>query len=111
MSKGGRRRSAGRGGMPEGETWPMSDAIPKNRMPDVAATFRLLGDESRLAILACLMSGDEQNVGQVAQATGRTAASVSKNLKLLANGGILRRRKDGLQVFYRISGPVWEHVC
>jgi len=89
----------------------MSDAIPKDKIEYLAATFRLLGDESRLAILACLMNGDEQNVGQVAQGTGRSAASVSKNLKLLANGGILSRRKDGLQVYYRLNGPIWEHVC
>jgi len=89
----------------------MSDAIPKDKLGGMAATFRLLGDESRLAILGCLIGGEELSVGQVAQATGRTGASVSKNLKLLANGGVLSRRKDGLQVFYRLSGPVWEEVC
>jgi len=89
----------------------MADAIPNDKAAGMAAAFRLLGDESRLAILNCLMNGDEKNVGQVAQATDRTPASVSKNLKMLAIGGILSRRKDGLQVFYRLSGPVWEQVC
>jgi ArsR family transcriptional regulator len=89
----------------------MSDAIPNDDRAEMAAKFRLLGDESRLAILGCLLGGGEMNVGEVAQQTGRTPASVSKNLKLLAGGGILTRRKDGLQVFYRINGPAWEQVC
>src|SRR5262245_19360691 len=89
----------------------MADKIPNDNLGSMAATFRLLGDASRLAILRCLMDGEEKNVGQVPQERGRTAARVSKNLKLLTNGGLLRRRKEGLQVFYRVSGPVWEQVC
>src|SRR5262245_51718490 len=89
----------------------MADAIPQDRMDRMAERFRMLGDTSRLAILACLMSAGEMNVGEVAQATGRTPANVSKHLKLLADGGLLSRRKEGLQVYYRLDDPVWEQVC
>jgi ArsR family transcriptional regulator len=77
----------------------------------MAGTFRLLADVTRLSIMAYLMKGGEKSVGEVADATGHTAANVSKHLKLLADGGALARRKEGLQVFYRFDNPVWEQVC
>jgi ArsR family transcriptional regulator len=77
----------------------------------MAGAFRLLADATRLAILACLMKGGEKSVGQVADATGRTPANVSKHLKMLTDGGALARRKEGLQVFYRFDNPAWEQVC
>jgi ArsR family transcriptional regulator len=89
----------------------MAEAIPKEIVDRMAHKFRVLADATRLAILACLINGGEKNVGEVAQATGRTPANVSKHLKLLADGGLLSRRKEGLQVFYRLDDPVWEQVC
>jgi ArsR family transcriptional regulator len=89
----------------------MADAIPQDLVDRMAGKFRLLADTSRLTILAFLMKGGEKNVGEVARATGRTTATVSKQLKLLADDGILARRKVGLQVFYRLDAPVWEQVC
>jgi DNA-binding transcriptional ArsR family regulator len=77
----------------------------------MAAVFRVLADASRLAILGCLLGGGERNVGEVAAATGRTPANVSKHLKLLADAGLLSRRKEGLHVFYRLADPAWEQVC
>jgi len=89
----------------------MADAIPADGVEQMARAFRLLADASRLAILSCIMRDGEKNVSEVAEATGRTQANVSKHLKLLADGGALARRKDGLQVFYRLADPVWEQVC
>jgi ArsR family transcriptional regulator len=89
----------------------MAKAIPRDRVNDMAERFQLLADASRLTILACLMEGGEKNVGEVARDTERTAANVSKHLKLLADSGILSRRKDGLQVFYRLENPIWEQIC
>jgi DNA-binding transcriptional ArsR family regulator len=89
----------------------MADAIPRDRMDRMANVFRLLGDPTRLAILSHLMTEGEQNVGEVATATGRTAANVSKHLKLLSDGGMLIRRKQGLQVYYHLSSTLWERLC
>jgi ArsR family transcriptional regulator len=80
-------------------------------MDRLANVFRLLGDPTRLAILSHLITAGEQNVGEVAEVTGRTAANVSKHLKLMNDGGVLTRRKQGLQVYYRLSSSVWERVC
>jgi ArsR family transcriptional regulator len=89
----------------------MADAIPDSMVDRMAQLFQMLADASRLAILSCIMKGGEKSVGEIATATGRTPAIVSKHLKLLAEGGIVARRKDGLQVFYRLDDPVWEQVC
>jgi ArsR family transcriptional regulator len=77
----------------------------------MAAKFRILADASRLAIIHCLLTRSEMSVGQVVAATGRSQANVSKHLKLMAEAGLLARRKEGLVVFYRLHDPLWEKIC
>ena len=89
----------------------MTEPIPQDVVDRMAGKFQMLADASRLAILACLMKAGEKSVGEIAQATGRTPANVSKHLKLLADAGFLSRRKEGLQVFYGLDDPIWEQVC
>jgi ArsR family transcriptional regulator len=88
----------------------LNPVIPDSFLDLIAEKFRLLADSSRLAILRTLMSG-EKTVGQVVDATGRNQANVSKHLKMLADAGMLSRRKEGLQVFYRLEDPLVEQLC
>lgn len=88
----------------------MAGAIPDEMLEMMAEKFRMLADPTRLAILRCLMAG-ERSVGQVVAETGRGQANVSKHLKMLAESGLVGRRKDGLQVFYRIIDPLVEKLC
>ena len=53
----------------------------------------------------------EKNVGTVVAETGQNQANVSKHLKMLTESGMVRRRKEGLQVFYRVNDPVIEQLC
>ena len=53
----------------------------------------------------------EKSVGQVVEETGQNQANVSKHLKMLAETGIVGRRKEGLQVFYAIGDPLIEQLC
>lgn len=76
----------------------------------VAEKFRMLGDPTRLSILQVLMAG-EKNVGTVVSETGQSQANVSKHLKMLAEAGMVCRRKEGLQVFYRVDDPLIEQLC
>ncbi len=89
---------------------PMTEAIPDEFLNLMAEKFRTLGDSTRLAILRTLMKG-ERNVTQVVEETGRNQANVSKHLKLLAEAGLVSRRKDGLQVFYKLDDPLVERLC
>lgn len=88
----------------------MPGTIPDAFLDLMAEKFRMLSDATRLAILRALMQG-ERNVSQVVDETGRGQANVSKHLKLLLEGGLVARRKQGLQVFYRIDDPIVERLC
>ena len=88
----------------------MAPRIPDEFLDAMAVKFRLLGDTTRLAILRALMEG-EKSVGQVVLETGQGQANISKHLKLLADSGLVRRRKEGLQVYYRLDDPLVEQLC
>ena len=88
----------------------MQATIPDEFLDRVAEKFRMLADPTRLSILRALMAG-EKNVGTVVAETGQNQANVSKHLKMLTEAGLVRRRKEGLQVFYRVSDPLIEKLC
>ena len=76
----------------------------------VAARFKLLAEPMRLRLLQALHDR-ERNVTQLVKASGATQANVSKHLGLLCEAGILRRRKDGMHVFYAIADPMVFELC
>ena len=84
--------------------------IPDEFLDMMAEKFRMLADSTRLAILRALMQS-ERNVTQVVEETGRSQANVSKHLKMLAEAGLVSRRKEGLQVFYKLDDPLVERLC
>ncbi len=88
----------------------MSVPIPDEFLDLVAEKFRMLADPTRLAILRSLMGG-ERSVTQVVGETGRNQPNVSKHLKMLAEAALVSRRKEGLQVFYRLDDPLVERLC
>jgi len=88
----------------------MSHPIPDDLLELMAGKFQMLADATRLAILRALMEG-EKSVGQVVLETGQGQANISKHLKLLADSGLVRRRKEGLQVYYRLDDPLVEQLC
>ncbi len=88
----------------------MSKFIPDDLLDLMATKFQMLADSTRLAILRALMER-EKSVGQVVTETRRGQANVSKHLKLLAEAGLISRRKEGLQVYYRLEDPLVEQLC
>jgi DNA-binding transcriptional ArsR family regulator len=88
----------------------MAPPIPDEFLDLMAEKFRMLSDPTRLAILRALMAG-ERGVSQVIAETGRNQANVSKHLKMLAEAGLVARRKAGLRVLYRLADPLVERLC
>jgi ArsR family transcriptional regulator len=76
----------------------------------VARRFAVLAEPMRLRLIQALFGG-ERNVGELVVATGGTQANVSRHLQVLTGAHLLARRKDGLQVYYRISDPTLPKLC
>lgn len=88
-----------------------SQLIPKTLLDRVAQRFKTLSEPIRLQILNQLMATGEMSVMQLVKATGQRQANISKHLALMTREGILGRRKEGLNVFYRIDDPSIHGIC
>ena len=76
----------------------------------VAQRFAVLAEPMRLRLIQALFEG-ERNVTELVEATGGTQANISRHLQTLVAAHILARRKEGLQVFYRIADPTIPRLC
>ena len=76
----------------------------------VAERFKALGEPARLQILNCLRAG-EMAVNDLVHETGFGQANVSKHLQLLHTIGFVRRRKDGLFVYYALADKRILQLC
>ena len=74
----------------------MTAALP------LADHFQALADPTRLRILA-LLRQMELSVGELAQVLGQSQPRVSRHLKILADAGVLERRKEGSWVFLTLA--------
>jgi len=69
----------------------------------LAGLLGMLADPVRSRILFALVAAQELCVGDLALALDVTEDQVSYGLKLLRTAGMVRFRKDGRIVFYRLS--------
>lgn len=76
----------------------------------VAHRFKLLGEPTRLRLLQLLIEG-EKSVNELVAAINTTQANVSKHLSILADGGLVARRKSGISTLYRIADPSILTLC
>jgi ArsR family transcriptional regulator len=76
----------------------------------VAQRFRCLSDATRLQLLQALFEG-EKTVHALCEETGVGQANASKHLALLADQGLVARRKEGLHAFYRLEDPSVREMC
>ena len=76
----------------------------------IADRFKVLSEPMRLKILHALWDG-ERTVGEIIVATGALQANVSKHLGMLQQAGLVRRRKNGLNVYYQIADETVFALC
>src|SRR5690554_41326 len=67
----------------------------------MADVFELLADPGRRRLVE-LMQGGERSVGELVAATGASQPAVSRNLRLLREGGLVAVRAEGQKRFYRV---------
>ena len=75
-----------------------------------AELFAVLSTPIRLRIISELCQG-EKNVGQLHERIGVTQPNMSQHLNLLYRAGLLGKRRQGAQVFYRIADETAVMVC
>ncbi len=69
----------------------------------LAEMFRLLGDRTRTRILFALAEAGELCVCDIAAAVSVPETSVSQAMRLLRTAGVVRSRRDGRIVWYRLD--------
>jgi DNA-binding transcriptional ArsR family regulator len=75
--------------------------LPDDLVELIARRFRAIGEPMRIRLLDQLREG-EATVGELSEALAASQQNVSKHLAVLADAGILGRRKEGNRVYYRI---------
>jgi DNA-binding transcriptional ArsR family regulator len=69
---------------------------------DVSSILKLLSNPKRLLIL-CQLAADEKSVGELARLIGASQVTVSQQLGLLKNTGVVTSRREAQTVFYRLD--------
>ena len=77
-----------------------SNDAPSIGLKDLANSFRLLADETRLRVLNLLVEFDELHVRALCELLGQSQPAVSHHLGLLRSAGLVRVRRDGKHNFY-----------
>jgi DNA-binding transcriptional ArsR family regulator len=76
----------------------------------VAAYFAVLSEPTRLKIMHAVCNG-ERSVSQIVGETGASQTNISRHLGLMHRHGVLLRRRNGTQIFYRVADPTMVELC
>ena len=81
-------------------------SLPAEHADLVVEVFRMLAEATRVQLLWALVAG-ERSVNDLAERIGKPAPSVSQHLAKLRMARLVRTRREGTQVFYRLEN---DHV-
>lgn len=98
----------------------MAIQLPSEGQPAVIKTdatfesaadlFRVMSAPMRLKIINCLCGG-ERNVSYLLTQVNTTQPNMSQHLNTLYQAGIVAKRRDGVQIFYRIADHRIVSIC
>ncbi len=80
--------------------------LPQDLFDKLAEFFKIIGDTTRTKILFAL-DQNEMCVCDIANVVGMSKSSVSHQLAILRNSGIVKYRREGKEVYYTLDD---EHV-
>jgi ArsR family transcriptional regulator, zinc-responsive transcriptional repressor len=83
------------------------EELPIEQAELAVEVFRMLSDTTRVRLLWALID-QELAVNELADRLGKPAPSVSQHLAKLRMARLVRTRREGTQVFYRVEN---EHVA
>ena len=75
-----------------------------------AEVFRIMSAPMRLKIISALCNG-EKNVGELLAEITTTQPNMSQHLNTLYKAGVLGRRREGVQIYYRIINDRVVTLC
>jgi len=75
-----------------------------------AEICKTLTNPKRIEILNTLKT-EEKTVTELVEALGASKANVSQHLAVMRHKGILTTRRDGVNIFYRVSNPKVIDAC
>ena len=81
---------------------PLLDA---QKAVELAAVFETLANDTRLKALNVIAQSVEATPTELAEKVGMKPQAISNQLKRLSDRGIIERRREGNQVYYRIVDP------
>lgn len=80
----------------------MSDPILEEELIDIADFFKVFADPTRLKILFLLNEG-ECSVNTIAERLEMNQSAISQQLKTLRSSRLVKFRKDGRSIIYRLN--------
>jgi len=84
-----------------------AEVLPIEQAELAAEVFRMLADSTRVRLLWLILDV-ELPVNELADLVGKPAPSVSQHLAKLRMARLVRTRREGTQVFYRVEN---DHVA
>lgn len=87
-----------------------TDTEPEEVFEKAAEVFRVMSAPMRLRIISALCHG-EKNVGELLAEIQTTQPNMSQHLSTLYQAGVLGKRRDGVQIYYRIVNDKVVSLC
>ena len=75
-----------------------------------AEIFRVMSAPMRLRVMSCLCAG-EKNVSELLEEVDTTQSNMSQHLSTLYQAGVLGKRREGVQIYYRIVNDKVVSLC
>jgi len=90
----------------------MSDKRPSKlaALRTRATVFAALGDETRLAVVVKLLSGEAQSISRLTEGTALTRQAVTKHLRILQDAGVVRSTRIGRETLFALQTRPIEDV-
>lgn len=86
-------------------------ALEADQVFELAAeVFRVMSAPMRLKIISALCNG-EKNVGQLLAEIRTTQPNMSQHLNTLYQAGVVGKRREGVQIYYRIINERVVSLC
>lgn len=89
---------------------PPSQELSPAQLEAIARMFQTLAEPTRLQILHTLGSG-EHSVSDLIEALNAKQANISKQLGILFQAGMVKKRREGNSILYDIADPMIFELC